>query len=193
MQLNPPRWLVLPLVALSSGAIALPALSHGTAVEYEVGTAVAVSALYDTGEPMAQAQVAVFTPDDPTTPWLTGTTDLDGTFLFMPDPAIPGNWEVQVRQAGHGEILVIPMAAPTATSEAPAEMGGEESAEVPVDGAEVAEAIAMAAPSSSPQRSSAALSPVQRWTMIGAIIWGFVGTAFFFSPRKPVSDPAGEA
>jgi nickel transport protein len=189
---NPPQWLMVPLLALSSGAIALPAVAHGTAVEYEVGTAVAVSALYDTGEPMAQAQVSVFAPDDPTNPWMTGTTDLDGNFLFMPDPAIPGNWEVQVRQAGHGDIIVIPMDAPTAASTAAEPTAGETAAVEP-EGAEVAEAIAPEVPPATPRRSAAQLSPVQRWTMIGAIIWGFVGTAFFFSSRQPASKPTGEA
>jgi nickel transport protein len=56
---------------------------------------------------MQDAQVNVFAPDDPQTPWMNGNTDQNGRFIFSPDPTIPGTWDVQVRQAGHGGILHI--------------------------------------------------------------------------------------
>ncbi len=193
MHVNPLRSLLVPIATLSGLAIALPALGHGTALDYTVGPAVAVSALYDTGEPMVDAQVSVFSPDDVTTPWITGTTDSQGRFIFMPDPAITGNWEVQVRQAGHGEIVVIPVAAQPPATESPAPSSSSEAAtENPEAASAPVDLSSSVMPMSSQPRSSQ-LSPVQRWVMIGAIIWGFVGTAFFFAPRTSVSDPAGEA
>ena len=80
-----------------------PAAAHGAFVDVGATEAVAIHARYDTGEPMAGAQVSVFAPDDPAHPWLTGVTDADGGFVFVPDERA-GQWAVQVRQAGHGAI-----------------------------------------------------------------------------------------
>jgi len=66
-------------------------------------------AAYDSGEPMAGAQVTIYAPDDPSTPWLTGVCDDEGRFSFTPDTAKTGTWDVQVRQAGHGDIVHIPI------------------------------------------------------------------------------------
>jgi nickel transport protein len=130
--------------------------AHGITIEYQPTQSYQINAAYDTGEPMVEAQVAVFSPDDPTTPWLTGTTDAEGRFVFSPPAA--GNWEVQVRQAGHGDILVIPVEE-TAAAETPA----------------ASRSIAAATDN---------YSPLQKSLMIGAVIWGCVGTALFFSRGK---------
>jgi nickel transport protein len=78
--------------------------------------AVEIQATYDTGEPMASGQVTVYAPDSPATPWLTGVCDDEGRFAFTPDPDKPGTWDVQVRQAGHGDIVHIEIGAGAATS-----------------------------------------------------------------------------
>jgi nickel transport protein len=65
---------------------------------------------------MAGAQVAVYAPDDPTTPWLTGVCDDEGVFSFTPDTSKPGTWDVQVRLAGHGGIIHIPVGEGAAAS-----------------------------------------------------------------------------
>jgi nickel transport protein len=131
-----------------SGLLAWPAiaLAHGAHIQSRSTDAIEIQASYDSGDPMAEAQVQVFAPDDPQTPVFTGMTDGAGRFVFVPDQ--PGDWEVSVRQAGHGDIAVIPVAA---------------------DGAIAAG-----------YTDAAGLTPVQRWVMAGAVIWGFVGTALFF-------------
>ena len=58
---------------------------------------------------MAGGQVTVYAPDDPSTPWLTGTCDEEGRFIFTPDLSKSGTWDVQVRQSGHGDIVHIPI------------------------------------------------------------------------------------
>ncbi len=83
------------------------AQAHGVELEYVERNAIEVTARYDTEDPMAGAQVAVFAPDSPAEPWLTGTCDSAGRFFFVPDPEIPGLWEVQIRHAGHGGLLRI--------------------------------------------------------------------------------------
>lgn len=96
--------LMLPLAAS-------PVLAHGAMIEGSVVPSIAVRAAYDTGEPMAQGQVSVFAPSDPARPWLTGVSDDEGRFSFVPDPHEEGVWAVQVRQAGHGAIVHVRLGA----------------------------------------------------------------------------------
>jgi nickel transport protein len=107
---------VLLLVSVLLLSTAGAAFAHGAKIEYTVGMAVEIQATYDTGEPMAGGQVTVYAPDDPSTPWLTGVCDEEGRFAFAPDPDKPGTWDVQVRQAGHGDIVHIEIGAGAATS-----------------------------------------------------------------------------
>jgi nickel transport protein len=101
-------WVALFTLMLALGVTAT-ASAHGAKIEYTISPAVEIHATYDTGEPLAEGQVTVYAPDDLTTPWLTGVCDEEGRFIFTPDPAKPGTWDVQVRQAGHGDIIHIPI------------------------------------------------------------------------------------
>jgi nickel transport protein len=92
------------------------AYAHGSRIEYTISTVVETVATFDSGEAMAGAQVAVYAPGDPTTPWLTGVCDDEGRFVFTPDPTTSGTWDVQVRQAGHGDIVHIPIGAGAASA-----------------------------------------------------------------------------
>lgn len=124
-----------------------PAYAHGAKIDYQVRTTIDITATYDSGEPMAEAQVSVFSPDDPQNPWLTGTCDAEGAFSFAPDPSLPGTWDIQVRQAGHGDIIHVAVGGDSATT-----AGG--------------------------------LSAVQIIVMAACVLWGFVGTALYFSKRR---------
>ncbi|MBF2084212.1 MAG: carboxypeptidase regulatory-like domain-containing protein [Thermoleptolyngbya sp. C42_A2020_037] len=152
--------------------LSAPAHAHGVDITYQETRAIALEARYDGGQPMSGAQVAVFSPADPQTPWLRGTADESGRFLFAPDPSQPGNWEVQVRQAGHGEILVIPV-------------GGDAVAEAgePASAATSSPETSSSAISPPGLRSGGGLNPIQRFVMAASVIWGCVGTALFFSRR----------
>jgi len=80
-----------------------PAQAHGARLEV-VPQAVEITATFDTGEPMADAQVSVYAPDALDAPWQSAQTDSDGRFLFAPRADAPaGVWEVTVRKAGHGK------------------------------------------------------------------------------------------
>jgi nickel transport protein len=145
--------------------------AHGVVLDYQSTQAYEIQAAYDTGEPMANAQVVVFSPDDPATPWLTSTTDAQGRFLFS--PSAPGNWEVQVRQAGHGDILVIPVETGSVQPEADT-VSTAETNDTPSTDNSSPTAIA----------GTSGYSPLQKSLMIGAVVWGCVGTALFFSRGK---------
>ena len=111
------KWklILLSVILLSLGGTGA-AFAHGATIEYTLSSAVEIVAAYDSGEPMAGGQVTVYAPDDPATPWLTGVCDDEGRFLFTPDPAKPGTWDVQVRQAGHGDMVHIAVGEGAASS-----------------------------------------------------------------------------
>ncbi len=133
----------------------ISATAHGTAITYTIQSTVLVEANFDTGEPMSEAQISVFAPNDPETAWLQGIADADGKFTFVPDPEISGTYDVRIRSAGHGEILA-----------------------VPVNGA---------------ANSVAGTSTMQQIIMAAAVIWGFVGTALYFSARKNQSSSQSDS
>ncbi|NEP16076.1 MAG: carboxypeptidase regulatory-like domain-containing protein [Leptolyngbya sp. SIO4C1] len=135
-----PLWLAL----LSVVSMASPAWGHGAVVTYE--QTITIQARYDNGDPMADAQVVIYGPDDAEAPQQTGKTDASGQFKFAPSEAQPGRWEVVVRQAGHGSSLIVPVGV-------------------------------AAAPQSAPAWGSKLLAG-------GAVIWGCIGTALFFSRGK---------
>jgi nickel transport protein len=160
----------LVLVALGSLGWVTPVLAHGAHIEYQPTESIQIQARYDSGEPMQGAQVMVYSPEDLSEPWTQGTTDDQGSFVFVPDPSQPGNWEVTVRQAGHGDIVAIPIGAAEEVAD-----GTESEAQAVED---------VAAQPTAGLTSTAQLSPVQQGITIGAVIWGFVGTALFFARGK---------
>lgn len=83
------------------------AAAHGVELSYDAREGIEITARFDSGDPMAEAQVTVYAPGEPSEPWLKGSCDEAGKFFFVPDPALPGTWEVQVRQAGHGGMIRI--------------------------------------------------------------------------------------
>lgn len=93
----------LAALALGMAAAVAPhsVFAHGAVMTAEPTQAIRLQARYDTGEPMAQAQVIIYAPNTPSEIWGRGVTDRDGRFDFIPED-IAGRWSVQVRQAGHG-------------------------------------------------------------------------------------------
>lgn len=87
--------------------IPLEVTAHGVQISSVMVNGIEITALYDSGQPMAGGQVNVYAPDDPLEPWLTGICDQEGNFFFIPDYSKPGLWEVQVRLAGHGDLIRI--------------------------------------------------------------------------------------
>lgn len=145
------------LVAIAFPVLGWPAetLAHGVSLDYRYTSAVELRAVYDSGEPMANAQVTIYAPDDPSQAWMTGTTDQDGHFVFVPDPSQLGNWDVKVRQSGHGDIVSIPL-----------QTAGQQLAQ------------------SGWTQNNGGYTLLQKVVMGAVGVWGFVGTALFFSPRK---------
>jgi nickel transport protein len=103
------RFALLSRITVLCGLILLlfPPLgsAHGVDITAVQVNAIEIVALYDSGQPMAGGQVAIYAPDEPLDPWLTGTCDDEGRFIFVPDYSRPGLWEIQVRLAGHGDLV----------------------------------------------------------------------------------------
>lgn len=141
-----------------------PGWSHGAIAT--VTRTFSVEASYSSGQPMASAQVVVYSPDNPHQPWTTGQTNEQGEFEFSPDTA--GNWDVVIRQAGHGATVSVPVETLVVASEAAAS----------TEKSSASAALTTALVSSSPP------NPLQRWVSAGAALWGMVGTVLFFSRGK---------
>ncbi len=158
----------LGTVLLTSGLLICSktpsAQAHGAVVEVNPAS-VEIKAAFDTGEPMSNAQVLIYSPADVATPVVKGQTDSEGRFLFSPDPdlvaagaAENGRWEVTVRKAGHGQATNF----------------------------ELGDGILQRAATGSPTASSARFTP-QHWLSLAAVVWGFVGTALYFKANAKQS------
>ena len=83
--------------------------AHGSKINYRQTRAIEIKATYDDGTPMAEAQIVVYAPNNPSIPWMKGQTDAKGKFTFIPNYKIAGNWDIKVRQSGHGSTIAIPV------------------------------------------------------------------------------------
>ncbi len=89
--------LVAAVVALAPRAAAAHEVLH----EVQRNRAVALRAYFPDGEPLAYAQVEVYSPTDARIPHQKGRTDRDGWVAFV--PTVPGAWRVRIVDGtGHG-------------------------------------------------------------------------------------------
>ncbi|QEQ01479.1 carboxypeptidase-like regulatory domain-containing protein [Thermosynechococcus sp. QKsg1] len=143
------------------GLIVPQALAHGVELRYKPQQVIHITARYDSGEPMANARVQVFAPDRPQQAVISGTTNAQGEFQFVPDRR--GQWQVQVRQGGHGGLLTIPVATHAQAT---------------------AEVALTAVPEPPRTVSLSQYTPAQITVMILAVLWGAIGTACFAWSRR---------
>jgi nickel transport protein len=156
------KWYFFTLV-IANAVIADSVLAHGANIKHQQTPAIVIKAAFDDGTPMANAQAIVYSPDDPANPWLKGTTDSEGKFTFVPESQVSGNWDVKVRQAGHGDIASISLEQENSASDT----------------------------NSSTTQNKAGIRanleeilPLQKVLMISTTVWGFIGTALFFARNK---------
>lgn len=145
---------LLPLLFVSVFDWSSKASAHSTEIQHRQVQAVQIDASYAGGQPMANAQVTVYAPDNPSEAWKTGTTDPEGLYTFVPDRS--GQWDVRVRQAGHGDIVTISVQKDTNNQAAASDWLSPES-ENPT---------------------------VQKVLYSAAGAWGFFGTALFLVRRR---------
>jgi|GEM_PF-370025 len=149
---------------LLNNALAEPGWAHGSKIKYQQTSAIAIRASFDDGTPMKNAQAVVYSPQDPTKPWLTGITDAQGQFTFVLDPSFSGNWDVKIRQSGHGDIVSIPVVKGQVVSSLEESINISETRVV--------------------SQGSQDFTPWQKLLMSITSVWGFIGTACFFSRNQ---------
>lgn len=149
--------------------------AHGACVQAtkdDTNGVVTVTAAYDTGEVLDGAQVVIFAPDDLANPWGTAMTDENGQYQFVPDAAILGFWEVQVREAGHGGSAYVEITAADA----------ERVANVPSGDLSGQGASERALTSN--QASDTGRSPTQMIGLSALVIAALSGIAWYYGPRR---------
>lgn len=90
------------------------ASAHAIQTDYQLRLeGLEIRATYGDGEAFPDAAVTVYSPENPDEPILVGRTDSDGKFNFQPDPAIEGDWEVEIGEAddSHWDAIVVPVRA----------------------------------------------------------------------------------
>jgi len=166
---SPLSWSLLGLLwTILLGPIE-PALGHGARIDYTIQPQVNLVARYDSGEPMAAANVTIYSPANPAEPWQTLTTDAEGRVQFSPDASQAGEWAVKVRAAGHGSLMTFKIGDSAHSGEF-ASTQGETQPEAQ---------LILASSASAPE-----LSPMQRIVVAASVIWGFVGTGFYFMRKS---------
>ena len=146
------RCAIAPLIFLSLACLPRIAAAHGTQYEIMKDGVVGVKAMYDSGQPMANAKTLIYAPDT-TSPAFETRTDPNGIVCFHPDR--PGTWVLQVRATG-GHGMRVNM--------------------------EIDDGMTLTAE----ETGIHALTSMQKLVMTACVIWGFVGTAFFFKSKKRV-------
>ena len=132
MKIKRNRSVVILLLALFTAfTLTSVAYAHGVIITYtlKANGQLELHAEFDTGEPMGEAQVTIYSPEDPLTPWLTGVADEMGDYIVVLDPDLVGAWDVQFRKAGHGDIIYIQLEAglidPALVVDPPGDLMGE--------------------------------------------------------------------
>ncbi|QEK13371.1 carboxypeptidase regulatory-like domain-containing protein [Crassaminicella thermophila] len=83
--------------------------AHGAKITYEANMQYEIVAKYDDGTPMSDAQVIIYAPDDLKHPWKKDFCDKEGKYTFVADLQKKGTWTIQIRKAGHGGSIYIPI------------------------------------------------------------------------------------
>jgi nickel transport protein len=184
----------------------VPILAHGVRIDHIIDAAtgeITVTAAFDSGEVLDGAAVVIFAPDDLINPWSTGVMDENGSYSFMPDYTIEGFWDIQVRKAGHGGLISVEISADMMPDPLNSAGAGNSSTITLSDGSQVvitsstrfvvegdtvifqtAGATSTPQPVSDTQLASG-FTTGQIIIMSLSVIWGLIGTALYFTKRKP--------
>ena len=105
----------LPFVGLICASLlavmADQAMGHSVETDYLLSpdNGLALDVNFSTGEPLAEAPVKIYSPDNPEEPWMEGETDENGQFSFLPEDGIEGEWTVEIGEKSHADFLSVPV------------------------------------------------------------------------------------
>jgi len=105
------RWLVALVTDLVLVGFSAPAWAHQVETFYTLGDQLEFQSTFSSGEPFTGATVTIYSPNDADQPWQTLTTDNEGRFAFVPDKAIPGDWEIAIESddLSHADYWTVPV------------------------------------------------------------------------------------
>jgi len=81
--------------------------AHGSNIKVTEHITYELYGKFEDGQVMKNAQITIFSPEDPKTPHTVATANEEGKYFFIPDPEIQGEWTIQFRTAGHGDMIAI--------------------------------------------------------------------------------------
>lgn len=94
------------LLSIMFSLIAASASAHGVEALSVDGAARAVEIRYSTGEPMAYAEIKVYSPSSPDIEVIAGFADRNGRYAFLPDEE--GDWRLEATDGmGHKAALIV--------------------------------------------------------------------------------------
>ncbi|NJM95778.1 MAG: carboxypeptidase regulatory-like domain-containing protein [Acaryochloridaceae cyanobacterium CSU_5_19] len=102
---------LIPFLLLAIVGLPSKALGHAIETNYvlENSSNVKFTATFSSGEPLGNAKVNIYSPNNPDTPAIETTTNEKGEFTFVPDPKAQGDWEVSIKKEGHADYLTVPV------------------------------------------------------------------------------------
>ncbi len=106
------RLLFALVMCLALAGFPAQAEAHQVETFYTLDNQLEFQSLFSSGEPFAGATVTIHAPNNPDEAWMTTTTDGEGRFSFLPDEAIPGDWEVAIEDAdnlSHADYWTVPV------------------------------------------------------------------------------------
>ncbi len=105
------RRIAFPIALMAIATFAPKVLAHMIETDFNMfEQELEFTSTFSTGEPVEEAQVLIYAPDNPDKPWGELTTDETGSFSFTPDASIPGDWEIRIeKDLGHGDIWTVPV------------------------------------------------------------------------------------
>ncbi|MGB7417242.1 MAG: hypothetical protein WA902_23810 [Thermosynechococcaceae cyanobacterium] len=66
---------------------------------------------FTSGEPFRNAKITIWAPNNEDKPWLVSHTNENGEYEFKPDPALAGDWTIDIGEGGHWDSWTIPVKA----------------------------------------------------------------------------------
>jgi len=109
-QMKVKQFFVVLLVLVSLLGFPSQAFAHGVETNYNLNIkSLELQSLFSTGEAFKDAPVIVHPPAGSDYAPVEGRTNEQGMFVFEPDYSVSGEWEVEIGEDSHWDMLVIPV------------------------------------------------------------------------------------
>ena len=109
-QMKVKQFFVVLLVLVSLLGFPSKVFAHGVETNYSLNIkSLELQSLFSTGEAFKDAPVIVHPPAGSDYAPIAGRTNEQGMFVFEPDYSVSGEWEVEIGEDSHWDMLTIPV------------------------------------------------------------------------------------